>query len=217
MGSTNLIEEEESNKKKSIEKMIDIDGNIYQTIDIGGKTWTVDNLKTTKYNDGTEIPLVTVHLEWESIIKHGYCWYNNDEKNQNKYGALYNWYAIDSKQLAPKGWHVPSKEEWEEFESYLHNYNNDKTRINRKILAKIKAISKNAITNNSPGFVEVLGGYRHIDGLFFYIDYGGGWWSSTGHGLSGAWYRYTGYGRSGVSRNDNNKTLGFSVRCIKDY
>lgn len=64
MESTNLIEGEGSNKKKSTEKVIDIDGNIYQTIDIGGKIWTVENLKTTKYNDGTDIPLVTAHLEW---------------------------------------------------------------------------------------------------------------------------------------------------------
>jgi uncharacterized protein (TIGR02145 family) len=115
-------QQEEILEKSKREPLTDIDGNIYQTIQIGNQVWTVENLKTTKYNDGTPILLITVPSEWSSYgeqKKPAYCFYDNDKRNKEKYGALYNWYAVNTGKLAPKGWHVPSDPEWTKLEVYL--------------------------------------------------------------------------------------------------
>src|ERR1035437_1944380 len=91
----------------------DYDNNIYSSIDIGIQTWMVENLKTTHFNDGTSIQLLTVNLEWKNnLSQSAYCWYYNIVPNlkitDNNYGALYNWYAVNTNKLCPTGSHVPS-------------------------------------------------------------------------------------------------------------
>ena len=87
----------------------DLDGNIYSTITIGNQIWLASNLKTTKFKDGTTIPLITGNTAWINLISPGYCWYNNDATTyKSTYGALYNWYSVNSGRLCPTGWHVPS-------------------------------------------------------------------------------------------------------------
>ena len=99
--------------------LTDIDGNQYKTIVIGEQTWMAENLKVTKYNDGTSVPLVTENAEWGNLTSHGYCYFNNSpERYGNTYGALYNWYVVESEKICPKGWHVPSSDEW----SVLYNH-----------------------------------------------------------------------------------------------
>src|ERR1035441_4507351 len=90
----------------------DIDGNVYQTVKIGNQIWTVENLRVTRFNDGTAIPLDTSTATWDSIWNNGltipaYCYYNNMTNTDSikKWGALYNWYAVNTGKLAPKGWH----------------------------------------------------------------------------------------------------------------
>jgi len=92
----------------------DIEGNIYHAIRIGNQIWTVENLRTTKYNDGSAIPLVTDNLAWKMGTTPAYCYFNNtnDEDSMKRFGVLYNWYAVDTKKLAPAGWHVPADSEW---------------------------------------------------------------------------------------------------------
>jgi hypothetical protein len=90
----------------------DNDGNVYKTITIGKQVWMAENLKTTKYNDGTSIPLVADSISWKAIKTPAYCWYNNDIRNKGDYGALYNWYTVNTNKLCPKGWHVPVNKEW---------------------------------------------------------------------------------------------------------
>ena len=99
----------------------DIDGNAYHTVAIGTQVWMVENLKTTRYNDGTAIPLVTDSAVWGNLTSTpGYCWYNNDmSMYKNLYGALYNWYAVSTEKLAPEGWHVPTNSEWGVLINYL--------------------------------------------------------------------------------------------------
>ena len=71
-----------------------------------------ENLKTTQYNDGTDIPLVTEVTEWINLNTPGYCWYDNDEATYKEiYGALYNWFAVNSGKLCPAGWHIPTDDE----------------------------------------------------------------------------------------------------------
>jgi uncharacterized protein (TIGR02145 family) len=93
--------------------VVDIDNNIYNTITIGTQTWMKENLKTTKYNDGTAIPLIEDTTAWGVQPTPAYCWYNNDSsKYKNPYGAFYNWYVVNAGNLCPTGWHVPSDVEW---------------------------------------------------------------------------------------------------------
>jgi uncharacterized protein (TIGR02145 family) len=94
----------------------DIDGNSYKTVKIGNNTWMAENLKTTKFNDGSQIPNVTGNHEWGSLSCGAYCWYNNDENNKEEYGALYNQYVVmDSRNICPTGWHLPTPAEWNSF------------------------------------------------------------------------------------------------------
>ncbi|MCX6225745.1 MAG: hypothetical protein NTV01_13505, partial [Bacteroidia bacterium] len=90
----------------------DIDGNLYHVKKIGKQYWTVENLKTTRLNDGTAIPNVTNSSSWSKLTSMAYCWYDNDPVNKTDYGALYNWFAVDTKKLAPRGWHVATLADW---------------------------------------------------------------------------------------------------------
>ena len=99
-----------SSSSENTSTVTDIDGNVYKTVKIGNQVWMAENLRTTKLNDGQPIPLVTENKEWSYRTTLGYCWYENDEAaNNNIYGALYNWYTIETGKVCPKGWHVPTK------------------------------------------------------------------------------------------------------------
>ena len=101
--------------------MKDIDGNEYNTVTIGTQTWLKENLKVTKFNDGTPIPVVSDSAVWVNLTTPGMCWYNNEKEKYtvNKYAALYNWYAVNSGKISPKGWHVPTDAEWTILLEYL--------------------------------------------------------------------------------------------------
>lgn len=93
---------------------VDVDGNVYKTVTIATQRWMAENLKTTKLNDGTSIPNVTDGKAWKNLTTPGYCWYDNDPKYYgNTYGALYNFYAVETNKLCPTGWHVPTDAEWD--------------------------------------------------------------------------------------------------------
>ncbi|MGC3978546.1 MAG: fibrobacter succinogenes major paralogous domain-containing protein [Paludibacteraceae bacterium] len=182
--------------------MTDIDGNTYKTVKIGTQTWMAENLKTTKYNDGTAIPNVTNNDTWWSSTTGAYCWYNNDISNKATYGALYNWYAVNTGKLAPKGWHVPTDAEWTTLENYLiaNGYNYDGSLSGNKIAKALAsttsttgwststeagAIGNDLNKNNRSGFSALPGGSRYDDG-FDGAGKGGYWWSSTQTGTSRA-------------------------------
>ena len=102
--------------------MTDQDGNVYKTITIGTQTWMAENLRTTKYRDGSNIPLVTSHASWLTLTTGAYCNYNNTTNCDtiSSYGRLYNWFVTsDSRNIAPVGWHVPSEAEWQTLINYL--------------------------------------------------------------------------------------------------
>ena len=92
------------------ETVTDIDGNSYKTILIGNQLWMAENLRTTKLNDGTKISYLADKFTWSNSTSPLYCWDNNNENDKNKiYGALYNWYTVETGKICPIGWHVPSK------------------------------------------------------------------------------------------------------------
>ncbi|MFZ4726743.1 MAG: fibrobacter succinogenes major paralogous domain-containing protein, partial [Paludibacter sp.] len=204
----------------------DIDGNVYTSVTIGTQTWMVENLKTTKYNDGTAIPLVTDGTAWVALATPGYCWYNNDAaSNKTTYGAMYNWYAVNNAKLAPAGWHVATDAEWTTLESYVSNHLVTSSSIAKALAAKTNwasytstgTIGDNITLNNSSGFSALPGGYRYYDGTYDNIGYYGYWWSSTEGDTTSAWLRYLTYHNSYLYRNNITKSYGFSVRCVRDY
>lgn len=209
----------------------DIDGNVYHTITIGIQTWMAENLKTTKYNDGTAIPMVMDGTEWGNLTAPGYCWYNNDASTyKNTYGALYNWYAVDTKKLAPAGWHVPSDAEWDTLQNYLivHGYNWEGTITDNEVAKSIASqkdwpittragtIGSNLAMNNKSGFSAFPGGTRTNNGSFSGIGCSGYWWSATVYNKSNAYDRALFYDKDGFYRYHTRKWCGFSVRLIKD-
>jgi uncharacterized protein (TIGR02145 family) len=212
--------------------VIDIDGNPYYGVLIGTQLWMKENLKTTKLNDGTDIPLVTFDYLWVLTNGMGFCWYNNNVGFKDTYGALYNWNAVNTGKLCPAGWHVPSDGEWTIMEDYLiaNGYNYDGTTSGNKI-AKSLASTTNwasigttgAVGNtdyptyrNKTGFTALPGGIRKFDGTFNEVGYGGDWWAATDCDATNAWSRYLGFYSSVVDRGCVDKKYGFSVRCLKD-
>jgi len=196
--------------------IIDVDGNGYDTIRIGTQVWMVQNLKTTKYNDGTLIPLVTNDSTWANLATPGYCWYNNDAAAyKNTYGALYNWYTVNTGKLAPKGWHVPTDAEWTTLTTYLGGDTIAGGKLKETGMTHWEIPNTGA--TNVTGFTALPGGYRSSSGVFDYIVVGGYWWSSTECNSSSAWYRLVYFNSSSVFRyNYFTKEDGFSIRCIKD-
>lgn len=216
-------------RKRPMGSVMDIDGNIYQTVVIGNQEWTLTNLKTTKLNDGTVIPNVTVNTAWAALTTQGYCWYNNDKATNEKYGALYNWYAVGTNKLAPAGWRVPTDADWTALENYLvaNGYNYDGTLSGNKIAKSMAAglfttiatagvIGNNLSTNNKSGFSALGGGLRIYNGSFSSQIDGGYWWSATEYGASDAWYRNLGCGNYYLYRVSSYKSSGFSVRLLRD-
>jgi len=192
----------------------DIDGNIYNTIAIGTQVWMVENLKTTRYKDGTNIPHITNDDVWALLTSSGYCWYNNNINNKNTYGALYNWEAVKTGKLAPQGWHVPTDVELIVLANYLGG--EDIAGGKLKETGTSHWASPNTGANNDSKFSALPGGLRFFNGSFDGINLVGLWWSSSEKDTNDAWYRYLSNEDIRIDRNINGKMAGLSVRCIKD-
>ena len=96
----------------------DADGNTYKIIMTEEGVWMAENLRTTKYNDGTPIPMIRDKASWENTKTAGYGWFSNDPKYRQACGAIYNWHAVQTGKLCPAGWHVPTEAEWNELMDY---------------------------------------------------------------------------------------------------
>jgi uncharacterized protein (TIGR02145 family) len=194
----------------------DIDGNIYKTIKIGSQIWMAENLKTTQNNDGTAIPLVTDNTAWRYLATPGYSWYNNDSAMYAQmYGALYNWYTVETGNLCPTGWHVPSDAEWTTLTDYLGGAGIAGDKL--KETGTVHWESPNAGATDETGFTALPGGMRFYNGSFFHISNFGYWWSATRYSPKNAWSRNIGSDFSEVFRYYYyNLQYGLSVRCVKD-
>lgn len=204
----------------------DIDGNVYHTVKIGTQTWMIENLKTTHYNDKTAIPMVADSAAWKNLKTPGYCWYKNDSTaNKQIYGALYNWYAVNTNKLAPSGWHIPSEADWMTLENNVTGYLYTSGSL-AKILASttywVRSVATGAVgfdplTNNSSGFAAVPGGLReNYVHSFSSKDSTGVLWSSTLESDTTALSFLMKSESSTVDRYNKHKWKGLSVRCIKD-
>lgn len=194
--------------------MTDIDGNTYKTVTIGTQTWMAENLKVTKYNDGTSIPIVSDSAAWSVLTTGAYCNYENEQCSVAIYGRLYNWYAVNTGKLCPTGWHVPTDTEWTTFINYLGGEDAAGGKLKEIGIAHWQSPNEGA--TNESGFTALPSGFRGFNGTFGNIGYSGLWWSATNDDANKAWLRDMFYGNSVVNRSNRYKGNGFSVRCVKD-
>jgi uncharacterized protein (TIGR02145 family) len=195
----------------------DIDGNTYKTVQIGTQTWMAENLKTTTYNDGSQIPLgygaPAGYTDWFDYgnadyrwFNGAYCWYDNEIRYKNIFGALYNWHAVGHGNLCPTGWHVPTNSEWTTLITFLGG-----------VVEPFNEETENAMIHCSndnidkSGFAPVRAG--ELCGWGF-IENGGFWWSATPR-PSGRSVPF-GYLFNFSIMSYEAKSYGYSVRCLKD-
>ena len=210
----------------------DNDGNQYKAVRIGNQVWMAENLRTTKYSDGTAIPLKVIdNNAWINLSTPGYCWWNNDSATSSVlYGAIYNWYAVNTGKLCPTGWHVPTDADWTLMENYLiaNGYNYDGTNSGNKIAKSLAAPTNWPLSSNTgvPGNTD-YSVYRNKTeftalpvpgrGLTFdCCEEYGKWWSASKFDNSSAWLRVIYYDKAYVERTYYLMVTGLSARCVKD-
>ena len=213
--------------KASTETVSDADNNSYNVVQIGDQVWIGANLKTTKYNDGSNITHMPDEIDWVNTSVNesaGYCWYKNDVSNATPYGALYNYYAATSTKLCPTGWHVPSDAEFQTLVTFAGG-----EAIAAKKLKEAGLdhwFDKNEGTNELL-FTAVGGGIRTN------VNNNQGAWGNP-PGSEELWHTTTSLNnnqcisyfipyesnslvREGSASNTNNiKEYGSSIRCIRD-
>lgn len=217
----------------------DIENNVYPVVVIGTQVWMKENLRTTKYQDGSTIPLVSDNTQWGNNNNKSpmMCWFNNDKNTYatNKIGALYNFYVINpatngNKKVCPTGWHVPTNDEWDVLIGFIDpNFSINpgagqpqSTVAGGKMKSTGNTTQGNGLWNspntgatNFSGFSGLPGGSRGASGNFAWLGINGYWWSSTNNG-GGAWLRIIQSDNTNVVKDSYNSEEGLSVRCILD-
>ncbi len=197
--------------------VVDIDGNLYATIQIGDQVWMAENLKVTHYRDGSTITNVTNNAEWAALSSEGYCIQNNNDSNELEiYGALYNWYAAtDSRKIAPEFWHVPTEEDWTILTTYLGGGSVAGGKMKEAGYAHWN--DPNTGATNESGFTALPGGYRYDgDGSYRQMGDYGYFWSALEFNDLHAYDHFLIYDHSDLILNGHKKKAGFSVRCLRD-
>ena len=215
--------------------LTDIDGNTYNTVQIGQQCWMKENLRTKKYADGTAISQGS-----STSTTTGYWYYpNNNSSNMSTYGLLYNWKAVmrtstsssanpsGVQGICPTGWHVPSDAEWTQLTDYVSSQSQYVCGSNNTYIAKALAgttgwssstttcaVGNTPSNNNATGFNALPAG--DYNGSYNDFGYGASFWSATENSSSNAYYRNLNYSYADVYRNDYSKYGGFSVRCLRD-
>ena len=210
-----------------INTVSDIEGHVYNTVQIGEQCWMKENMRATKYANGTSITRATTS---QSSITTRYYY---DPGNATNYGYLYNWPAAkgpysNNQGICPDGWHVPSHGEWTELTQYVGSQSNYLCSNNSTYIAKALAattgwntssgtcaVGNTPSSNNSTGFSALPAGC-FSSGSYVSSGSGACFWSSTEYNSSEAYARALSWHSAGVSSYDNGKDLGYSVRCLRD-
>jgi len=213
----NSCEKDDEKDPVPSDVVADSDGNVYRTVTVGDQVWLAENLKTTKYNDGTDIPLVTDNNEWKALTTAAFCWYNNDEATYGgTYGVIYNWYAVDAGNLCPAGWHIPDFYEWNELLDNLGGTSSAGGKLKEQ--GTVHWNSPNTGATNASGFTALPGGVR--SGPVGSFDGNGNfsvWWSSSGNWYyEDAWSILITQSDSIVNMRQLNWNTGCCIRCVKD-
>jgi uncharacterized protein (TIGR02145 family) len=199
------------NPDLTYDSIYDSEGNKYKTIQIGTQTWMAENMKSASLNDGTDIPFILDATAWSGLSTPGYCWFNGDSVG---YGAIYNWYTVETGKICPEGWHVPSDNEWTTLTDYLGGISVSGGKL--KESGTSHWMTPNTGATNESGFTGLPTGYRSNSGLYSSIGGYGYWWSSTEASTTEAYYRDSYYRYNSVDRSSTNKKSGATIRCIKD-
>jgi uncharacterized protein (TIGR02145 family) len=177
--------------------------------------WSSTNLNISTFKNGDVISEAKTDKEWRIAGKEGnpvWCYTHNDRSNGDKYGKLYNWYAVnDPRGLAPSGWHIPSDEEWSIFIDNCGGEYTAGTAMKSEV-----GWQQGGNGNNKSRFTGLPGGVRDEDGKFYGFGYGGSWWSSTQSNIDNAWDRSLHYDSGDGIKSYCSKNCGLSVRCVKD-
>jgi len=185
------------------------------SVKIGNQEWASENLNVDKFKNGDAIPEVKSDEAWVKAGEEGkpaWCYYDNDPKNGDKYGKLYNWYAVtDPRGLAPSGWHIPSDAEWTTLTDYLSEVRSAGNKMKSKA-----GWLENGNGSNASGFSGLPGGNRNFIGIFNFTGNSGYWWSSKESSANYAWGRGLFYNDGFLTSYCTNKERGFSVRCLRD-
>jgi uncharacterized protein (TIGR02145 family) len=207
------------------------DKQSYNTVKIGDQIWMAENLKAVKFNDGTPIPLVKDKTSWQNLQTPGYCWYNNSKRTfKETYGALYNWYAVNSGSLCPEGWRVPADSDWAKLGKFVGDSIDWIKKGDTIPLPEVAGIKLREAGNShwlfmdsffatdDFGFKALPGGDRTIYGVFWGINHEGAWWSSTEveYDKKDAKDRELYYNTNELTDLEQYKQTGLSVRCIKN-
>jgi uncharacterized protein (TIGR02145 family) len=192
-------------------KVQDNEGNTYNVIQIGNQCWTKENLRTSKFNNGTKI--TNLIDNWSSSAPAStpaWCNYNNNTTYDATFGKLYNWYTVEAGNICPTGWHVPTDEDW----TILTNYLGGESTAGGK-MKTITWYPPNTGASNESNFSGLPAGIRYLNSS---LEIGrlGRWWSSTETSAISARYLSIGTDSVSVKRSGTDKRLGFSIRCLKD-
>ncbi|MCF8370891.1 MAG: fibrobacter succinogenes major paralogous domain-containing protein [Bacteroidales bacterium] len=210
------------------DQIVDYDGNSYNTVQIGNQCWMKENLKTTHYPNGANIPYITSNTGWTALgltNTDAYCYYNNNPSGD--YGALYTWTAAMNgagngssasnpvQGACPMSWHVPDDTDWTTLINYLGGINACGGQL--KETGTLHWNSPNTCGTNNSGFNALPGGYRYsLNGTFSSLGTYGYWWSATEQNSTYARYLRLAYNVAAVSQYHANKKTGYSVRCVRD-
>lgn len=180
-----------------------------KSIQIGKQVWMTENLSADHFRNGDLIPQAKTQEEWMIAAKEGkpvWCYPMNSEENNQKYGKLYNWYAVtDPRGIAPAGWHVPSDDEWKQLTDFLGG----------EIAAALSMRETGLDNIGISGFSGSAGGGCKFDGTFFGFGSHCNWWTSTPTNEEYAWMRQLNYIKCTINTMPYSKQYGLSVRCLK--
>jgi uncharacterized protein (TIGR02145 family) len=194
----------------------DQEGKIYQTIGIGYQEWMIENLKVVVYRNGTDsIPLAESDSLWATMTTPAFCWYDSDSTaNYSKYGALYNWYAVNTGNLCPTGWHAATNDDVTELVKYVGGAGKAGGLLKEKGTAYWN--SPNTDAADKYGFKARGAGKRSSEGIFDFIKVEGNWWTSTEYSTLNASYFNILFNYGNSFQAYLSKKTGMSVRCVKD-
>lgn len=195
----------------------DVEGNKYYTVQIGTQTWMAEDLRTSKYNDGTAIPHITDNDIWSGLTTGGWGHINNSF-GYSTYGKLYNWYAVNTAKLCPIGWKIPTLGDALVLINYLGGLYvaGEKMKTNYGgLFAGTGGALDDEVATNSSGFSGELLGYRRTNGTYTDITIGASYWTSTPNGGNAMYFNL--YKNAGNVVSDNaSRKFGFFCRCLKN-
>jgi len=205
----------------------DVDGHVYRTVVIGEQVWMAEDLRTSRYRDGSPVAHVTSDAAWPNTSSGAWCFYENNSDLGATYGKLYNWYAASDARICPQGWHVPTDADWQRMEAALGVPANElalpgwrgvEQNIGGHMKAAVLWEDPNTSASNESGFHGLPGGARnfHGNGNFSSLGRLGHWWSASDAGTGNAWAHTLHNNNAGIARFSLFERNGSCVRCVMD-